>query len=352
MMHTSPVFYLALATVVLGAGAQTKPKPPTKPKPTAPQKQPAKPAGQASPTLGTVQLPGDNGKLGTTYQLGDKGDELHLTLDSVAVAPYFSAGDDLILAKKGERILLINYTVQNPQKSKDMRLDWNSFKFTAISPNDGNFTGSNYIYQTDTGTRYSSDLKPAQKVKVTAVLTIYPDGPLKKLMVQRGSGAVLRYDLDGKLTKTTSSFAPNGLDFVDEIKTPINQKFDVGGTEVEVQEIAVHPGALGRYSASTTNAFFTVQLKLTNLHKKKQKYDWNTFTPSLTDENGEALNYFKDFVSVTSQSSLATEVDPGESVRGWLVFTGPKAIVPTKLKLQHNWTSRTATLSLSDLVKK
>lgn len=353
MMYSSSFLYLAAATVVIGTVGQTKPKPKpqTKPKPPVPQKQPAKPAGQTSPTLGTVQLPGDNGKLGTTYQLGDKGYELHISVDSVAVAPYFAAAEDLIVAKKGERLLLINYTVQNPQKGRDMRLDYGSFRFTAISPNDGNFTGNEYIYQTETLTRYSGDLKPAQKVKVTAILKIYPEGPVKKIMVQKGPGAVLRYDLDGKLTKTTNSFAPNGLDFVDEIKIPMSQKFDVGGTEVEVQEVAVHPGNVGRYSPNG-RAFYTVQLKLTNLQKKAQKYDWNTFTPSMTDENGESLIYFKDFVSVTTQSSISADVEPGESVRGWLVFVGPKGLVPNKLKLLHNSTSRSAAVSIADLVKK
>src|SRR5687768_14055156 len=75
------------------------------------------PGQNTKPTLGTVQMPGDNGKVGTIYQLGPKGTELHFTLDSAAIATRYKAVDTNLIAGKAERLLILSYTVHNPLKT-------------------------------------------------------------------------------------------------------------------------------------------------------------------------------------------------------------------------------------------
>lgn len=339
---------IALALLIgVPAGVQTK-KPPKKP---APQKAPQKPAPN-KPTLGTVQLPGDNGKVGTTYQLGEKGGELHFTLNSARIASYFKNPQDNIFAKEGERLLILTFTAQNPQKGTDMSLSWSSFEFTAISPNDQNFTSSDYIYQADTLTHYNANLKPAQKVQVVKVVPIYNTGPVKKLMVRRGSGAVLRYDLSDVLGKVESIFTNDGIDLANEGPGKIGTKFEVGGREIEVQEVATRTSKVGDYEPSEDNQVITVQMKVTNLFAKPISVSWSSFQPSLTTEDGEQLDWRSDFISMGSGKTISQEVAPGESIRGLLVFAAPKGVLPNRLKLRENFTGRVIVIPIDSVVTK
>src|SRR5688572_10854059 len=181
--------------------SQTKPKPPVKPKPPA--------STSTKPTLGTSQLPGDNGKVGTIYQLGEKGSELHFTLDAATVSTRYRTVDRNLIAGKNERLLVLNFTIHNPLKIEQMA-NPASFKFTVVSPDDKNVEFSGSVYEPDKRTSISQMLKPAQKVKLSAVIPIFAQGPITKLMVARGKAPILRYNLLDNLVKSTSVFSADG----------------------------------------------------------------------------------------------------------------------------------------------
>lgn len=327
---------IALLALVSGTClAQTKPKP----KPKAAPKPPV-----TSTTKGTAQLPGDNGKIGVTYQLGDKDQELHFTLESAQVAPYYSTGDDFIIATGEQRILILTYTVQNPQKQRDIQANWNSFQFTAISPDDQNFTANGYAYLASTSKRYDSGLKPAQKTKLVYALPIYAAGPVKKLMVQRGRGAVLRYDLEGKLGKMTSIFSADGIDMVADAKAELAKPFEMNGWELEVQEVGQRNEPIGAYKPNSDKTLFTVQVKFTNLLAKPRNLGWMTIKPTLTDENGEKIGWLSDFVSMASGTTIGQEIGPGESIRGLMVCSGTRLQKAAKLKLVDDSGKRSVTI--------
>ncbi|MFZ4506880.1 MAG: hypothetical protein ACOYON_04195 [Fimbriimonas sp.] len=341
--------HASLFAVVLGLAAlpplsvaQTKPKPkPPTPKPSA-----------TAPTKGTAQLPGDNGKLGVTYQLGGKDQELHFTLESAQIAPFYKSPEETVIAKADQRLLVLTFTVHNPQKARDMTVNFGSFQFTAVSPDDKNFVTNGSLYQPESLRRYQGDLKPAQKVKVQVVLPIYAAGPVRKIIVQRGPGAVLRYDLEGKLLPAKTSFSPDGFDFVNEFTGEVGKPFDVSAVEAEVQEVASHQGNVGNYKRYQDRLIFTVQVKYTNLLSRPLLLNWNTLKPTLLDENGEKMGWETDMISLGTGSSISQEVAPGESIRGLLIFKGQGAQKPAKLRLLEPSSGRTATFAISETVKK
>jgi hypothetical protein len=127
---------IAIALLGIHATATAQTTPPRVPKPPV-----------AAPTKGTAQLPGDNGKIGTTYQLGDKDQELHFTLESAQFAPFYKTPEgSAVIAGAEQRLLVLTFFVQNPQK-KDMGVSFGSFQFTAVSPDDKNFKNTQWLYQ-------------------------------------------------------------------------------------------------------------------------------------------------------------------------------------------------------------
>lgn len=305
----------------------------------------AKSGQTTKPTLGTVQMPGDNGKVGTVYQLGDKASELHFTLDSATVATHYKALDRNILAGKNERLLILSYTVHNPLKT-EQPADPRSFKFTVVSPDDKNFEFSGSVYDPAKRTSMSQLLKPAQKVKLDAVIPIFAEGPITKLIVARGAGKVLRYDLRDTIKKSTSVFSADGVSIGNDASVELAKPFDFAGFQMEVQEIAEASTPIGNYAPSGTSGIYYVTVKFSNPLAKPLSVGWQYFKPELTDENGEKVHWPSDMVSMSSGTTLTQDVDGDGSVRARYVFTGAKGLKLAKFKLTHNGTERSITVKV------
>jgi len=299
-----------------------------------------------SPTLGTAQLPGDNGKVGTKYQLGAKGAELHFTLDSATVDTRYKTVSTNLIAEKDERLLILSFTVQNPTKI-EQSADSRSFKFTVVSPDDKNVEASGPVYEPVKRTPINQMLKPAQKVKLAVVIPIFAQGPITKLIVARGTGAVLRFDLREAMVKSTSVFAgEDGVSINNEAKSELNKAIDFDGFDIEIQEVGEAKDAIGVYQPSSSSGLYFATVKFSNPMMKPLRIGWQYFTPTLTDENGETVHWPSDMVSMASGSTVSQDVDPDGSIRARYIFSGAKGLKLAKFKLTRNSTGRSVTVKL------
>jgi len=294
-------------------------------------------AGQASaqnttkPTLGTVQMPGDNGKLKTTYQIGQKGSEVHFVLESATVAARYPLADKNLTAGSKERLLVLTFTVQNPLKT-EQRFSFSSLQFTAVSPDDKNFENRADIYDPVRKTPITQTLKPAQKVRACAVFPIYADGPVAKLIVKRGNSRVLRYDLTAGTTKMTSAFSKDGITLGDEAPGVVKTPVEFGALDVEVQEV-VKVDSVGPFKPTSDQDMYAVTVKFTNSMLKEEFIGFQYYKPVLTDVNGETMDWGSRLVSPSSGKDIAQAIAPGEFVRGQYLFWAAKGSIPDRLKL-------------------
>lgn len=325
-----------VALTSLGA-AQTKPKTPVKPKP--------KPA-QGRPTLGTVQLPGDNGQVNVPYSMGNKGDELNFTLETAEFADRAHFADGATFPTADQKLLLLTFTVQNPLK-RDMFLSWNSFKFTVVSPEDQNQEFGGYLYHPTQKTRFESTLKPAQKVKAVIAVPIHALGPVNKLMVRRGESPVLRYDLRGKVKPLTGPFAANeGIDIAKEGNVALNTPFALGQLDWTIESVEAVEGPIGNYKAGANEKVYIVVASVKNSGLMKFGVTWNTLRPAIKDADGEGFEWKQDFVGMNSNKTISTELEPNDTLRAKFVFTGPASAKPAKLSFLDSKTNRTIVIKL------
>ncbi len=323
--------------LIVGAGNQTKakqkPKPPAKKQTTAPIK-------------GTVQLAGDKGKLGITYQIGNVGDELHFTLDSAEVALRCKTVEDNILASHPDKLLILNYTVQNPNK-REVSFDYGSFKFTCVSPDDENRESDSYTYHAERRTHFNVSLKPAQKVKAFVAFKVHGTGPITKLMVERGSNRpILRFDLKDKVKAMTSVFAPDGMNVLQTVPAPFAKPFDFGAFDINVEKVEAAPGAVGQYEPAEGQTIFVVNVSFTNMLNRPHRLAWGTFEPKLTDENGDTIEWCSDMLTLTGNQTIDEELEGGQIKKAMMVFRGVKGQKPKKLKLFCNDLQRTVNIDL------
>jgi hypothetical protein len=151
-------------------------------------------------------LVGGAGELGKTYTIGTR-DPLNFTLKSAEFSvKRLQIGSSKFAPDVSEKLLILHFTVQNPQK-KDLEFSTFNLRFTAVDSKDVNFSpepyGSPYVAREGEFVPLKVRLKPTQKIDAYAVLTISSAGVIPKLIVQSSSNndqaPVVRYDLKDKV---------------------------------------------------------------------------------------------------------------------------------------------------------
>jgi hypothetical protein len=303
-----------------------------------PKTNPPKPS-QTAPTLGTVQLPGDNGKVGVTYQLGAKGRELHFTLDSATVGMNFSAPEDSLVAGENQRILILNFTVQNPQK-EEIGLSATTFGFTAVSPDDENFKFSGYVLGLPKKGKISQSLKPAQKVKCVVAFPIYATGPVTKVMVSKGDATpILRYDLTGKLVKMESAFSKDGIDLDQTTKFPMLAKgetLDMGEFGVTYNGWEFTTEKIKGYSPSKGYKYLVIKTSYKNLVAKDSFLSFAYFDWTVSDAAGQKLPWNKDILFDGTDTPIYQKLVFGEDeIKGRVYYQVPETMNSFAATLTH-----------------
>ena len=151
-------------------------------------------------------LVGGTGELGKTYTIGTR-DPLNFTLKSAEFSvKRLQIGSSKFTPELAEKLLILRFTVQNPQK-KDLEFSTFNLRFTAVDSKDVNFSpepyGFAYIAREGEFVPLKVRLKPTQKIDAYAILTVSSAGVIPKLIVQ-SSGSndqapVVRYDLSKKV---------------------------------------------------------------------------------------------------------------------------------------------------------
>lgn len=245
------------------------------------------------------------------------------------------------MAGAKERLLILTFTVQNPL-SREQRLGASSFSFTAVSPDDENSEFRGYLLHGTKKTRLDQDLKPAQKVKCIAVFPIYATGPISKLLVRRGTGAVLRYDLSDKTQKMTSVFSPDGIDLGDVGPTlkPGDPAAGMGPFAVSYEGISYTTEPILGQAPSPGERYLCVDVKFTNAMLMPAPIGFQFFTPELLDGNGEKISWNSELISRTNTARLSQDVAPWDSVGGRYYFRIPSGRAPRVCRFTHQPSQR------------
>lgn len=289
--------------------------------------------GKQDTTKGAVQMPGDNGKIGTSYMLGAKGNELVFTLEKAEFAERFLMQDRTIFATEGQRLVILTYSVQNPS-SKDERMFFNqSLSFTVVSPDDENFecdglkaNGWQGVHP-DRRNSLNISLKPAQKVKALAAVQIHQKGPINKLIVQRGKGTpVLRYDLKGKVGAMSGVFADNGGQDSFEVGVgKVGQQFELGVWDITLESVEELPGKIGPWEADR-GKYVVVTMVFANMAMYPMPMHSTIMTYRMMDTDGAEIPYAWKMLKGSDDDQYNGTLEAGGKCKVRVLFdSSPKA---------------------------
>ncbi|WP_309716968.1 hypothetical protein [Armatimonas sp.] len=343
----SLIVLMSLPTLTL---AQTvKPKP----RPTAPT---TAPQAGGPVVLGTKQLPGDFGKLGTTYTLG-KESPLNVTLTGAEYTTdhwvYESAFSGVLHGqpKAEEKTLLLKLTVQNPTQ-QPLSLNPGDLKLTAVTPDSTSSEKFVLINPKTTKECLNLPLKPGQKLDVIALVMVPAKEPIHKLIVQREDGTpVIRYDLTGKIT-ALPTWAGTGAESKDTIAgirdcvMPVAW-FELGLRGLEWSEAKID----GDEEPGEGNHFLVAHLSFQAL-ADKVGLNFGTFDMTLTTEDGqkiakETTGGTGGFLLETRLMPFIGELDKGQKQDIRVFFRVPKDAKAKTITISDRETGRSIVFSTS-----
>jgi hypothetical protein len=349
--HIAPFVVLSL---VAGVGILTPPGAAhAQKKPAAAKKPPAPGSGKAGGpvVLGTKQLPGDFGQVGTTYTIGARS-PLNFTLRSAeySAAP-LNVGNETIVPNAEQKLLVLRYTVHNPQP-RETGYSWTGLTFTAVDANDTNHEAVSRISREGDPKMLDISLKPAQKVDVYTAILVPAQGVIPKLIVQREAGApVIRYDLRGKARPLPAPYAdpadPSGATARKEVPVAAGAYHPLGLYDVKLESAAYVPGAVGSVTPGDGKRLLSAVFSIRNRSTGPKTYSWTTLGSWVKDGDGEKTEMKSTVLKATRDESATGDLKPGEEARLRLLYELPSSVTAKTLYLyEGSDTNRVLALEL------
>ncbi|MEN6372980.1 MAG: DUF4352 domain-containing protein [Armatimonadota bacterium] len=333
-MRKNSLFALTLLLMLCASTAvfAAKPKPKAKPAP-----KPAKVKIQS------VMLAGDNGVFGTVYSIR-KGYPIYFRLKSAEyTTDQMVIGDRLYAPKAGEKLLVLHFTVQNPQKS-EQQVRWDSLRFTAVdSMNVNNDVQSDWGDEINGGS-VNMLLKPAQKIDIFASIIVPAKGIIPKLMVMSDcddDGPILRYDLRNPknavapLKKYVSDPSDaSGCTAMETVPGALGTAYPCNNFDITVQKSGYLEEGINGEELEEGIHYFTVTVLVKNKSPEKTYLRWDSIIPVLLSTDGEELNY-KDMLLASASRGISRDLKPGEEVTVRLCFELSKDATPQTLSIKE-----------------
>ncbi len=333
-MRKCLLLVLILSLIACAAmAAKPKPKPTPKPAP--------KPS---------VQLAGDKGVFGTVYSIR-KDNPLYFRLKSAEyTTQQVVIGDELYVPKADEKLLVLHFTIQNPQKTEQF-VRWDSLKWNAVDSDNNNHEEQNDWGNDDTPDhpRVEMNLQPAQTKNVITALVVPAKGSTPKLMVLPGenNGPILRYMLYPDPTapsqnKPGTLAAPvadpkdtNGYTALQTVKGAVGTAYPYNDFDVTVEKFEYTTDKVGDYEPEEGGRLLLVTALIKNEWPREEFLRWDSFAPTLATENGDSMDY-KDMYSASAPRSFQQNVKPLGEARVRMIFSVPKDMTPGTLTLKED----------------
>ncbi|MVN86461.1 hypothetical protein GO986_06750 [Deinococcus sp. HMF7620] len=299
-------------------------------------------AGQAQTTtapprvvLGTTQQDGVAAKLGETFTLG-KASPLNFTLLSADYSVgRVVIGNTVYFPKVGEKLLVLHYTVHNPQ-SRDVRYYWPDLTFTAVDAQDRNYPFAQAVAREGTSERLELNLKPAQKVQVMTVIRVPAAGVVPKLMVAR-EAALLRYDLRGQVRKLAAGLADpadaSGATPLAQLPATMNAFRSLERFDVRLDDVQFTNDVLGGKAPPAGQRYLSATFTLRSMEPRGSRYAWSDFKPILKDADGERVEYNQMLLKASRDEKAVGTLEAGEEVRVRFYFALPANVNGQSLSL-------------------
>jgi len=293
------------------------------------------------PKAGTAQLPGGPGKFGAVYSLRKEGALYFRLIKAEYTTEQVVIGEALIAPAASEKLLVLHFTIQNPEKYEQY-IRWDSLNFTAIDTTNANHEGIQDWGHAVDSKSFAMSMKPAQTTEVYTAIKVPAKGIIPKLMVLPGgdNGPVLRYDLTDPANKVAPLKAPiadpadpSGYTALETVAGVIGTAYSYANLDITVEKTE-YAAQITDETPEDGDRYFVATLLLKNESPSDQYVRGDFISPVLTSADGEELSY-KDMLLTTANRSFAQSIKVKAEMRVRIYFAVHKDSAAKTLALKE-----------------
>ncbi|MHB9107431.1 MAG: DUF4352 domain-containing protein [Armatimonadota bacterium] len=290
----------------------------------------------------SAQLAGDNGELNKIYSLV-KSNPIHFSLLSAEYTTTpFTIGTNYYVPKADEKLLVLHFTVQNPQdKTNFVRYD--RLRITAVDAMNVNHEAVQGWGDEENKGNVALELKPKQKLACYAGIIVPAKGVVPKLMImpwREGDGPILRYDMRDKINPLPTPF-PNpadatGATALEIVPAELGKAYPYANFDMAVEKFNYIDTKIGDTIAPPAGGrFLIVTMLVKNRSPRDAHLRQDFLKPYVTDTDGAEVKY-RGMLLATRDANVAQDLKPGAELRVRLFFAVEKGSTPVKMLLNEN----------------
>lgn len=314
-------------------------------------------------TTGTTQLKGanDNPMFGYTYTLG-KTAPINVTVDSAEyTVDQVSIGNGTYLTNANEKLLVIHYTLHNPNKS-DYGLAWSTLEIFGVDANDKNCRFVAQVGIEGSGEKCSMWLKPGQKTHLYTLITVPAKGLLPKFVLQSRDRLVLRYDLSKKdakgnfvnkvkplLPQIADPADPTGATALERVPSQIGEYCPLRGFDAKLDSVAFSDASIQGRAPEKGRRYLVANVTARNGRSTDADFSWGSISPHLYDLDGGQISWNSTTLYASRDDNAHTRLAPGQEVRVRYFFAVPTNLPLKSLTLQETNSGRVYAYDLASL---
>jgi hypothetical protein len=290
-------------------------------------------------SAGTAQLAGDQGQFGEVYSIGKESPFYFRLTGAEYRVDRLRFGDTVVYPERDKKLLVLRFTIQNPQK-REATLRWDSLSFTAVDSANVNHEYAELLGDERNSGQLDISLKPAQRVSAYTVIKVPANVSVPKLMVlPRDGSPVLRYDLRGKVKAVPAPFADpkdqTGAAALPLVTVPMGDYYPCCDFDVALEKAEYSTQAIREETLEEGERFLVLTVRVKNQSPQENTYRWDTFEPELRTTDGERLEYNEHLLLATSNREADLTLHPGEEVRVRYFYRIPEGATAKSFSLRN-----------------
>jgi|GEM_PF-4440333 len=304
--------------------------------------------------LGQTQTFKETAKVGVPYKIGhyieqggrpqDWGNYVNLAFNSARVAMSYPTTKYPVLAEVGSKLLVFNVTITNPSKIAIV-LGGDSMPLVSIWDVHGSKAIKlvNY-FDPKTKTWPTGQLKKGESANFDIVVS-FP-AAFKDFRIGFGwerLQTVAWLDLTSKMGKSTSVFAPNGIEVVDEAQAKLGDSFDLGPLAVKLNGALQGDSRKGD-AASNKGSVFSITVENTQL--VPCRWGWQYIEAFLVMSNGAKVGMYPTLYDATSGAAWIGDLEVGKRTTSQMCFSHDPSLKPVAIEIAWVDTKRKVKINL------
>ncbi len=262
----------------------------------------------------TVAVQSGQAQFNRAYTLG-KSNPIGVTLkDAEFTAQQVAIGERTYFPTSEQKIMVLRFRVQNPQKGK-VTFAWNMVSLTAEDSKGAKWEPTQDVAAEGSSKSVYALLKPKQAIDVYTVFLVPSSEQISRLVLKANDGPALRCDLKGKVKPLPDPFVdpkdPSGSTALADVPAGMGVYHPVNYFDLKLDSASYIDTPIAGANVGEDSRTLVLTLTVRNDSATVQNLNSGAFAPRLASSDGATLDWNQVMLKADKDEPLSTQVASG-----------------------------------------